>query len=247
MIGTETETIPTVVTPELLDTLRGRVDLPEDVWYIVIATTLCVLNRPEEGQDGVSLADHEQLRITRRLREALLKTVAIGGLPKSINALHELKQVVPAHLSDEPYGESPTNRRRDIYETPQSTVLDRGEVFFNQCYGKVAERVRGNMDHSGTEDLGLAVRLTYSYLLSPTTVLSEAETSFVLIAGLIPQDVNPQLKGHLKGALNGGASVEQVRAVRQVAVDVCLAAGMRLLTGKDAPGGWGWRAEVQDL
>lgn len=62
-----------------------------------------------------------------------------------------------------------------------------------------------------------------------------------------PLQVNPQLKGHLKGALNGGASVEQVRAVRQVAVDVCLAAGMRLLTGKDAPGGWGWRAEVQDL
>lgn len=107
----KTETVPTVVTPELLDTLRGRVDLPEDVWYIVIATTLCVLNRPEEvptvyrhavaaeaaaghhtgqGQDGVSLADHEQLRIARRLREALLKIVAIGGLPKVRSASQRL-------------------------------------------------------------------------------------------------------------------------------------------------------------
>lgn len=59
--------------------------------------------------------------------------------------------------------------------------------------------------------------------------------------------VNPQLKGHLKGALNGGASVEQVRAVRQLSIHVCEAAGMRVLTDGDAPGGWVWRTEVQDL
>lgn len=61
------------------------------------------------------------------------------------------------------------------------------------------------------------------------------------------QQVNPQLKGHLRGALNGGASVEQVRAVRQVSIQVCRASGMRLLTTDDPPGCWGWRAEVQDL
>ena len=47
----------------------------------------------------------------------------------------------------------------------------------------------GQMDRSGTEDLGLAARLVYGYILSNTSVLSSAETSFVLIAGLIPQDV----------------------------------------------------------
>lgn len=61
------------------------------------------------------------------------------------------------------------------------------------------------------------------------------------------QQVNPQLKGHLRGALNGGASVEQVRAVRQVSMQVCRASGMRLLTADDPPGCWGWRAEVEDL
>lgn len=61
------------------------------------------------------------------------------------------------------------------------------------------------------------------------------------------QQVNPQLKGHLRGALNGGASVEQVRAVRQVSLQVCRVSGMRLLTADDPPGCWGWRAEVQDL
>lgn len=100
---------------------------------------------------------------------------------------------MPAHLLDEPHGDSPTNRRRDVYETPTLQVLDRGQDFFNKCYGKVAERVITALDHSGTEDLGLAVRLTYGYVLSTTAILAEAETSFVMIAGLIPQDVCPAL------------------------------------------------------
>jgi len=45
------------------------------------------------------------------------------------------------------------------------------------------------MDRSDTEDLGLRARLMYGCILSNTNVLTAAETSFVLIAGLIPQDV----------------------------------------------------------
>lgn len=54
----------------------------------------------------------------------------------------------------------------------------------------------GQMDRSGTEDLGLTARLVYGHVLSNTRILSPAETSFVLIAGLIPQDVSDlQLEG----------------------------------------------------
>lgn len=116
---------------------------------------------------------------------------------QTINALQELKKAVPAHMLDEPPraegdgdATSPTNRRRDVYATPTATVLERGRAFFDKCYGKVAGRVMTSLDHSGTEDLGLAVRLTYGYVLSTTAVLDEAETSFVMIAGLIPQDVS---------------------------------------------------------
>lgn len=48
----------------------------------------------------------------------------------------------------------------------------------------------GQMDRSGSEDLGLMARLVYGYILSNTDVLTPVETSFVLIAGLIPQDVS---------------------------------------------------------
>lgn len=111
---------------------------------------------------------------------------------------------MPPGCLDEPQGGSPTNRRRDIYDTPAPDVLRRGRRFFDGCYGKVAPRVMTSLDHCGTEDLGLAVRLAYGYLLSTTSVLSEAETSFVMIAGLIPQDVSPAPRVPPKGIIRHG-------------------------------------------
>jgi alkylhydroperoxidase/carboxymuconolactone decarboxylase family protein YurZ len=141
---------------------------------------------------------------------------------------------------------SPSLRTVDLYDTPSSTILYRGETFFNKVYGKVSKRVMGQMDRSGTEDLGVTARLMYGYLLSNTRILTAAESSFVLIAGLVPQDVNPQLKGHLKGAINNGATVEEVRAVREVVMRICEASGMKRIRD-DELGGWGWREEVANL
>jgi alkylhydroperoxidase/carboxymuconolactone decarboxylase family protein YurZ len=68
----------------------------------------------------------------------------------------------------------------------------------------------------------------------------------VVLASLIPQDVNPQSKGHLVGALNNGATEEEVETVRAVVIKVCEASGMRRLEegGLD---GWGWRDEVAQV
>ncbi|KEZ46679.1 hypothetical protein SAPIO_CDS0517 [Scedosporium apiospermum] len=239
-----------IITPALLSTIRRYPNLPRNTWYFVAATTLSIINRPDEiphiykhaldepTDSGPGL--EEQLAITRRIREALIKSAA------AINALLALKTVTPPDLLDEPMAFSPTLRPVDIYDTPSSQILNRGQTFFDKVYGKVSKRVMGQMDRSGTEDLGLTARLMYGYVLSNTNVLSSAETSFVLISALIPQDVNPQLKGHLKGALNGGASVAEVTAVRDVVIKICEASGMKRLSD-DAPGGWGWRSEVASL
>jgi hypothetical protein len=58
--------------------------------------------------------------------------------------------------------------------------------------------------------------------------------------------VNPQLKRHLRGALNGGAKVEEVKAVREVVMQICERAGMTMIDGF-VPAGWGWREEVASL
>lgn len=88
------------MTPALLSSIRAHPHLPPNTWYYVAATTLSVLNRPEEvpkvyehalrseagsGSGSCSektLGDEEQLSISRRTREALIKASAVGGLPK---------------------------------------------------------------------------------------------------------------------------------------------------------------------
>lgn len=155
-----------------------------------------------------SPANDEKLKIARKMREALVKAAPIGGLPKvaiifnyprdpginperqTINSLLALKAATPPALLDEPLTYSPTSRALELYDIPSSTILHRGHTFFEKIYGKVSKRVMSQMDKSGTEDLGIAARLMYGYILSNTSVLTATETSFVLIAGLIPQDVS---------------------------------------------------------
>ncbi|KAG4411250.1 hypothetical protein IFR04_015611 [Cadophora malorum] len=250
--------LSSIITPSLLNYMQTHPHLPEHTWYLIAATTLTILNRPDEirvifkhalgpGLDRFPVDHPQQISITRRLREALLKASSVGGVPKTINALLALKAVTPADLEDAAVEQqSLTGRRSDIYETAPTKILDRGQIFFERVYGKVAKRVMRQLDTSGAEDLGLIARLMYAHILSNTRILNGAETSYVLIAALIPQDVNPQLKGHLRGAQNGGATLEEVNAVRDIVIKICESAGMRRLEDTDVSG-WGWREDVATL
>jgi len=203
--------LPSIVTPSLLSAIRGHPQLPRHTWYFIAGVTLSALNRPDEipkvyrcaienvgdrDLGGVEAAQservrqEEQLRISRKLREGLVKSAAITGLPKTINALLALKAATPPSLLDEPMAYSPSARPVEVYDMPSSQILHRGQKFFDRVYGKVSKRVMGQMDRSGTEDLGVTARLMYGYLLSNVNVLSAVESSYVLIAGLVPQDVS---------------------------------------------------------
>ena len=81
--------LPSIITPSLLHSLRTYPHLPSYTWYFITGVTLSILNRPDEipkvFQDALDQAPSkhdEQLRVARRLREALVKAAAIGGLPK---------------------------------------------------------------------------------------------------------------------------------------------------------------------
>ncbi|KAI9727594.1 MAG: hypothetical protein M1834_008033 [Cirrosporium novae-zelandiae] len=250
---------PPILTPALLHAIRTNPSLPQHTWYFIASVTLSALNLPHElpsilshalahgagASDGTKPSLEEQHAIARRMREALVKSAAVTGLPKAINALLALKSATPQHLLDLPPKHFAL-RKKDVFETPSGRVLERGQRFFDSVYGKISGRVMGQMERSGTEDLGIVGRLMYAYILSQEGVLGKVETSYCLVAGLIPQDVNPQLKGHLKGAVNNGATAEEVGAVRDIVIKICEASGMKRLSA-DEPIGWGWREEVAKL
>lgn len=50
----------------------------------------------------------------------------------------------------------------------------------------------------------------------------------------------------MKGAINTGSTVEEVRAVREVVIKICEASGMSRLDDA-VPSGWGWRGPISNL
>jgi hypothetical protein len=194
-----------------LDLIRTHPSLPDDIWYFVAAAALCGLNQPQEVAEllGYCLSHtkdgDEQLRRVRRIREALIKSAPVVGLPKVrlqyhplvdwrltmfqvITSLLALKRQTPAALLDSP--DHTTVRTRDFTDTPAVDVLARGREFFNIVYGKKSGSLMKVMDASGTPDLGAAGRLMYSFFLSNTSVLSGKETMFVTVTGAIVTDVS---------------------------------------------------------
>lgn len=107
-----------------------------------------------------------------------------------------LKSATPEDLLDESGTDAASPRHKDIYDSSPTQVLERGQSFFEKIYGNISRRIMGQLDRSGAPDLGLLARMTYGYVLSNTDVLTPAETSFVLIASLIPQDVSDFTGGH---------------------------------------------------
>lgn len=97
--------LPAIVTPALLSSIRKHPNLPHHTWYFLTATTLSLLNRPDEiptvynhaidcgaGAEDSKPDVDEQMKISRRMREALVKAGAIGGMPK-VNIIHVGKSI----------------------------------------------------------------------------------------------------------------------------------------------------------
>jgi hypothetical protein len=57
-------------------------------------------------------------------------------------------------------------------------------------------------------------------------VLSALETSYTLVSALIAGDTPQQIFWHLDGARRGGATLDQVRAVRQISMEVATRCGI---------------------
>lgn len=159
------------------------------------------------------ISQDQQAVVARRIREGLLKGAALGGLPKIINALTFLKNSTPSKLRE-------NTNLRDSAGLDSQQVEQRGSELWNNVYGKVSKRVKGQLETAYPDLLSYALQHVYGPLLSYDGVLSAKEGSLVIIACLVPQDVNPQLKGHLRGALNNGASRDEVDEARQMAIEI---------------------------
>ncbi|SCU94261.1 LANO_0E06216g1_1 [Lachancea nothofagi CBS 11611] len=163
--------------------------------------------------------------ITQKLREALLKSSALAGIPKSINSLQSLKLVTPRELKPNTEDIDANSSRllvgtlRPTAETVEQTI-QHGVHHWNKVYSKVSNKVVNNLNSSYPDLWQFVLCNVYGPLLSFDEILNAQETSLVIISSLVPQDLNLQLWGHLKGALNVGCDQETINAARNLSIVV---------------------------
>jgi endoribonuclease Dicer len=66
----------------------------------------------------------------------------------------------------------------------------------------------------------------YGLIYGHTEVLPALETSYTLVASLIAGDTPLQISWHLNGARRRGATVEQVKGVREISIAVAQRCGV---------------------
>lgn len=100
--------------------------------------------------------------------------------------------------------------------------LKNGSDLWNKIYSNNINKKIRNQIYQLYPDLWYFIYQNYySGVLSYNEILSDKETCLCIITSLIPQDVNPQLKGHLKGALNVGVEKAQLQELREMVFDIC--------------------------
>jgi len=217
----------------------------QNPWYIVALLSFTTGNRPdavpllfkyvlrelerEQNRIGVPEveANREKLLLARRFRDAIFKGGMISGYSKAINGLVSLLEATPEELRD---GE---RQRETALSLPE--VEKRGEIFFRQYYGETADGVQRLLDKIYPDMGWFSNTIAYGSVYGYTEVLNSLETSYVLVGALIAVDTPLQIGWHLANARRSGASLEEARAVRQIAIETSRSAGVS------------WRNEVPEV
>ncbi|KAL7282982.1 hypothetical protein ACG7TL_002402 [Trametes sanguinea] len=233
-----------LATPAFLDTLKSLYPahapstaahpgaLPNP-WPLVAAVAFSASNVPEavpavfahalaelraRGTEG-GAAREEQRVLARKIREGVLQSGLLSGMPRTINSLIALNEVMPEELRE-------TKTLRDTNKH-MSEYDRRGEELFRAMYRDTADAVQGLLD-SAYPDLGwFCNTVGYGMTYGGTDVLTQVESTYAIVAALVAVDAPRQVGWHLANARHGGASGDEARAVREIALRVARAAGVR--------------------
>ncbi|KAI0324700.1 hypothetical protein GY45DRAFT_1313434 [Cubamyces sp. BRFM 1775] len=176
---------------------------------------------------GSEEAQREELVLARKVREAVLQSGLLSGMPRTINSLMALNEVMPENLRDSKTLRD-TNKHMSEYDR-------RGEQLFRAMYRDTADTVQGLLD-AAYPDLGwFCNTVGYGMTYGGTDVLTQVESTYAIVAALIAVDTPRQVGWHLANARHGGASLEEARAVRRIALEVAQLVGVQ------------WKHEVPDV
>ncbi|KZT24949.1 hypothetical protein NEOLEDRAFT_1115206, partial [Neolentinus lepideus HHB14362 ss-1] len=166
---------------------------------------------------ALGATEEEQRFLVRKTRDALLKCGILIGYPKAINGMVALYGATPENLRDKEMIRDKT--------LPTEYWTASGQKYFNSTYGESAQQTQSLLEAIYPDFGHFCITHAYGYAYSFSELISGLENSYIMLVSNIAMDVPRQIEWHLKGSVRNGGSPEQVKAVREIAIEVGKAAG----------------------
>ncbi|KAK2460667.1 hypothetical protein APHAL10511_007137 [Amanita phalloides] len=199
-------------------------------WFLVAAVAFSASNRPEEVPRVLKYAikdaqtEQEKTLIAKKVREGLIKAGLTSGYSRSINSLKALYDTVPELRPTDMTVLRNVNLSLQEYEKL-------GRETFAKLYGETAQGVQAMLDTIYPDMGWFSKTIGYGLMYGFTDILSNTETSYTLVASLISMDTAQQIIWHLANARRAGATVAEIRAVRDIAMEVGRETGIEWRNG----------------
>lgn len=200
-----------------------------DTWYCITACAFAACNQggfvsdvykaaiSQKAADDVA---YQQL-VLKRIKESLLKTSVIFGIPRTINAFRALVRALPS-----PEANEVTSVRNHI-ERPADTD-ERGIAYMRNIFRADLDPFLDTMDKYWPDLRTLVVTTIYGYYQSDTSVLGPVETSQLNIATLVPMDVTAEVAWHMRGVIRNDGTREDLDYAFETAMGVCEVCDVKL-------------------
>ncbi|CAB4254990.1 similar to Saccharomyces cerevisiae YJR111C Putative protein of unknown function [Maudiozyma barnettii] len=223
------ELIPKIYITRLLQLQEANKE--KSTQDILLKTETILLHHDELD---VTFADvnNAQIKFNSEVKEVILKESALVGIPRAINGLRSLYTTTPKSLLNEKCELLPENTfiSKTVNRKDESHNLQRGLEHWNKTYGKVSMRIINDLNDFYPDLWQFIIKDVYSDVLSYGEIIDASLTSLVVICALIPLDVNSQLRGHLRGALNLGWDCDFIEVVRNYSLMISVWCGVHWKT-----------------
>ncbi|KAI9797909.1 MAG: hypothetical protein M1825_005678 [Sarcosagium campestre] len=163
---------------------------------------LYLINRPEYSSSV------DRKRLSRRLREVLMKGWTIVGIPLVLEGLTALSKVERLEDSDA------ENLRKGLQL--DAAVEQRGSAHLESIYKHNLQPIFNTWGSHAAEFEWLETNIIYGLFLSEFAVLDAVETSLVTVPAMLCQGVKAPTIWHLRGLRRLGVSQDDVQRVIDV-------------------------------
>ncbi|KAH6656567.1 hypothetical protein BKA67DRAFT_531831 [Truncatella angustata] len=184
--------------------------LSTESWYILMVACIVASPDPElAAQLYIYLREQyyptakSRQGLMRRLREALVKCVAIIGVCKPIEAVVTINEV--ENDEDKDY----TSTRRE-WQCNKANH-EKGMESFERIYASSEKRLKSFDSHR--DFAWLSTEITYGLYLSDRQVLDEIDSELVVLPAIMMQNLRRETQWHIKGARRLGLSKEDMQVV----------------------------------